>query len=161
MLLEAGEQDFVDLIAGNAPRGLALPNSALAPVEVLHILGELATSIRSTFAPAAWMILEQGEIVGLCSITKLVDGGGIDIGYGIAPTRQGQGNATRAVSAILEWARNDSRVQMVTAETAVNNPASQRVLLHNGFTQTGQRYDPEDGDLFSWKIDVARPIQIS
>jgi RimJ/RimL family protein N-acetyltransferase len=161
MLLEAGEKDFADLIAGNAPRGLALPDSALAPVEVLQMLCELATSIRHTFAPAAWMVIEQGEIVGLCSITKQVDGGGIDIGYGIAPTRQGKGSATRAVSAILEWARNDPRVQMVTAETSVNNPASQSVLEHNGFIQTGQRHDVEDGDLLCWKIDVARPIQIS
>ncbi len=161
MLLEAGEQDFVDLIAGNAPRGLALPDSALAPVEILQMLGGLATSIRSTFAPAAWMIVEQGEIVGLCSVTKLVEGGGIYVGYGIAPTRQRRGSATRAISAVLEWAGNDARVNMVIAETVVNNPASQRVLLHNGFIQTGQRYDPEDGDLFCWKIDVARPIQIS
>jgi RimJ/RimL family protein N-acetyltransferase len=161
MLLEVSEKDFADLMGGNAPHGLSLPDSALAPVEVLQMLSELATSIRRTFAPSAWMIVEQGEIVGLCSVTKLFDGGGIDIGYGIASTRQRRGSATRAISEVIEWARNDPRVKVVSAQTSVNNPASQRVLKHNDFILTGQRHDVEDGALLCWTIDVAHPVQIS
>ena len=154
MLLEASTDDFADLIAAKAPRGLALPDSAIAPAEVLQMLGELAHTVRATFAPAAWMIVEHGEIVGLCSVTKVMEGGGIDIGYGIAPTRQGCGIATKAVSAVLEWAEKDDRVTTITAETSINNPASQRVLQHNGFIKTGERRDADDGVLICWQAGV-------
>jgi RimJ/RimL family protein N-acetyltransferase len=161
MLLEACEDDFADLIAGKAPRGLAIPDSAIAPAPVLHMLSEVAQSVRGTFTPVAWMIVEQGEVVGLCSITKPVECGRIDIGYGIAPTRQGRGIATNAISSVLEWAQNDDRVHAVTAETAIDNLASQRVLEHNGFIRIGERHDDEDGDLYCWKVDFGRIRQLS
>jgi RimJ/RimL family protein N-acetyltransferase len=161
MLLEASEDDFADLITGNVPRSLAIPDSEIAPVPVLVMLSELAQLVRGTFTPAAWMIVEQGEVVGLCSITKPVEQGRIDIGYGIAPTRQGRGIATKAIAAVIEWAQNDDRVQIVMAETAINNLASQRVLAHNGFIRIGERYDEEDGDLYCWQIDFGRICQLS
>ena len=162
VLLEASEDDFAELIEDRAPRGLSLSDSALAPAPVLQMLGGLAQSIRCTFAPAAWMIVEDGgEIVGLCSITKLLDEGGIDIGYGIAPTRQGRGVATKAISALLKWAQNDLRVNFVTAETSVNNRASQRVLETNHFVRVGERQDAEDGELICWKFDLRSMPQTS
>lgn len=77
--------------------------------------------------------------------------GTIHIGYGVAPTRQGQGIASRAVADLLAWAKTDPRVTAVTAETAVDNPASQRVLQRNGFLRTGERVDVEDGPVIMWR----------
>ena len=131
-----------------------MPDEPLESAEVLEMLRGLANSIRPTFAPASWLIVEGGEIVGLCSVIKLPTDAAIDIGYGIAPSCRGRGAASRAVGALLDWARSVERVLAVRAETWVDNPASQRVLERNGFARTGRRLDPEDGELICWSALV-------
>ncbi|AKU98276.1 hypothetical protein AKJ09_04940 [Labilithrix luteola] len=156
MLIEATSSDFESLLRGVGPRGLALvSDSLLAPPEVLRMLSNLADEIRPTFAPAAWMIVEHDEIVGLCSLVRKPEGSEICIGYGIAPSREGKGITSRAVEELVIWAKGDGRVSVVIAETSVNNVPSQRVLERNGFVRTGERTTEEDGDVIIWRRPVA------
>lgn len=156
MLIEADDADFAYLIENRPPRSLQLADSEIAPREVLRMLRDLANAIRPQFAPAAWLIVEDDEVVGLCSLTRMPTAdGAIDIGYGIAPSRQGKGAAGRAIAAILEWARAEPKVSAVTAETSIHNIPSQRVLERNGFARVGERIDPEDGDLICWRASLS------
>jgi len=153
VIIEATATDFAALLAGKAPRNLFLVNdSELAPPEILAMLAGLAATIRTDFEPAAWMLVEASEIVGLCSLVRAPEQGELNIGYGVAPTRQGRGIAGRAIGEILHWARHDPRVDLVTAETAIGNLASQRVLERNGFVRCGERHDAEDGQLICWQV---------
>ena len=156
MLVEATDEDFAALLDGQAPRGLKLPDSPVGSPEVLGMLRDLANTIRPAFAPASWMIVEDGEVVGLCSLVKAPANGEIAIGYGIAETRRRLGFASAAVASLLDWARRDDRVTMVRAETSVGNLPSQRTLDCNGFQQSGTRSDEEDGDLICWAVSTAR-----
>jgi RimJ/RimL family protein N-acetyltransferase len=152
MIIEATANDFDALLKGAAPRNLRLvPDSAIAPSEVLHMLADLAGAIRTGFTPAAWLVVEDGEIVGLCSVARPPADGEVHIGYGLAPGRQGRGAATRAIADLLSWAGADPRVTLVSAETGVDNIASQRVLERNGFVRVGERVDDEDGPLICWQ----------
>lgn len=153
---EARAEHFERLLAGEAPEpGVALPDSAIAPPEVLAMLADLAASIRPVFSPAAWMIIDDDRLVGLCSLHKVPDGGVLTIGYGVAPSEQGRGAAGGAIAALLEWSRSNPSVSAVTAETNKANIPSQRVLERNGFVVTGERFDEEDGDLFCWAVDCS------
>lgn len=156
MLIEAKTQDFAALLRGEAPAPYRLCDSPIAPPEVLTMLSELAERIGQTFRPSAWMIVEDGEIVGLISpvdTLELTDHS-LRIGYGVAPTRWGRGVATRAVAELAACARKDDRVRALTAETSVDNPASQTVLSRNGFQAVGERVDGEDGPLICWRLEV-------
>ncbi|MBM3091840.1 GNAT family N-acetyltransferase [Ensifer sp. T173] len=145
--------DFEALAEGVAPSGLRLvEDSVIAPQEVLRMLSDLNRAIAADFSPSAWMIVANEEIVGLCSVIRPPGNGELHIGYGVAPSREGRGIATAAVGDLLDWARSDRRVRRISAETAVDNVASQRVLERNGFAQAGQRTDPEDGPLICWEI---------
>lgn len=144
------------LMQGKAPPDLRLDADVeLAPPPVLEMLAGLASKIAEQFAPSAWMLVEDGEIVGLLSITRLPAPGEIHIGYGVAPTRQGRGVATRAVADLLAWAKRDERVACVSADTGVDNIASQLTLERNGFARIGTRIDEEDGPLICWLIATA------
>lgn len=155
-LLAATPVHFTRLLNGEPPEaGLELPASEIAPPEVLAMLASLAEGIEASFAPAAWLVLDGRRVAGLLSLTLPPEGGVLTIGYGIAPSEQGRGAASAAVAALAEWAAQDSRVQALVAETNVANIASQRVLEHNGFAETGRRYDAEDGDLICWRRDCA------
>lgn len=153
MLIEATASDFAALIAGRGPNNLRLA-ADIAPPPVLEMLAELAAAIGESFAPAAWLIVEDQTIVGLLSLIRAPEGSDIKIGYGVAPASQRRGVATRAVADLLRWAATDPRVATVVAETAVDNFASQRVLTANGFARTGGRIDPEDGPVISWRREV-------
>lgn len=76
--------------------------------------------------------------------------GRLDIGYGLNPEAWNQGYATEAVRALTARLLGRPDVRVVTAETAVDNPASARVLEKSGFVQTGTGYSEDDGDLLLW-----------
>jgi len=156
VLIEASSEAFAGLLRGEAPAPYRLADSPLAPPEVLAMLKQLADHIRVVFRPAAWMIVEDGEVVGLLSPTQPLNAEdrSLHIGYGVAPTRWGRGVATRAVADLVAWAREDARVDALTADTAVDNPASQTVLARNGFQILGEREDSEDGPLIMWRLEV-------
>ena len=155
MLIEAKSQDFAALLRGQGPAPFRLCDSPVAPLAVLEMLAGLAERIGQTFRPSAWMMVEDGQIVGLISPTRpLTPDGALRVGYGVAPTRWGRGVATRAVANLAAWAKLDPRVTALTAETSVHNPASQTVLTRNGFQQAGEREDREDGRLILWRLDL-------
>jgi RimJ/RimL family protein N-acetyltransferase len=153
MLIEATASEFAALIRGHAPRNLRLV-ADIAPPEVLAMLSDLAASIRAKFAPSAWLIVEGEDIVGLLSLIRAPNSDTITIGYGVAPASRGRGVATRAVTDLLIWAKADPRVGTVEADTAVDNLASQKVLAANDFTRIGERVDPDDGPVITWRRDL-------
>ncbi|ANB18513.1 GCN5-related N-acetyltransferase [Dokdonella koreensis DS-123] len=51
----------------------------------------------------------------------------------------------------MTWACRTPGINALTAETGVDNAASQRVLVRNGFVQIGERLDDEDGALICWR----------
>ena len=140
----ASDDDFrwlLGQIAATRPLRIA---PELAPREVLDIVRQL---------PANWLIVAGGEIAGIIGL-KTDDGDKVEIGYGVAGSRQGRGYASRAVGALLPvlLAR---KVRVVTAETSVDNFGSQRVLERNEFERTGERVDDEDGPLYCWRRALA------
>lgn len=151
-LLPATADHFSRMMAGQGFDGVAPASTPVADVAVLGMLAGLAETISAQFAPAAWIMVADGEAVGLLSITALADDGAVQIGYGVAPGSQGCGYAGAAVAALLDLFRDDERVIAVVAETRTDNIPSQRVLERNGFAMTGERFDEEDGDLLSWRF---------
>ncbi len=155
MLIEAADAHFAALVEGRAPDGLTLAEGGIETPEMLAMLRALSAEVGESFHPNAWMIVEGGEVVGLTSLVRTPYAGDtVMIGYGVAASRRGRGIATRAVAELLAWARGDYRVSTVTAETAVANIASHRVLEANGFERSGERTDEEDGALYVWRVGV-------
>ena len=147
MIIETTSEDYASLLGGRAPGNLRLADTPIASSAILDMLADVAAEVRKTFSPASWLIVSDGELVGLCSITRPPRDGVIDIGYGIAPSRQGRGHAGAAIAAIVRWAQANPAVSAITAETALANRPSQRVLERAGFVRTGERLDHEDGQL--------------
>lgn len=155
MLIEATDTHFADLIAGRDPEGLRVAEGGVETPEVLAMLRGLSAEVGESFEPNAWLIVEDGEVVGLCSLVRTPYAGDtVMIGYGVAASRRRRGFAGKAVADLLAWARSDYRVATVTAETSIHNAPSQRVLEANGFARAGEREDEDDGPLFCWSVAV-------
>jgi RimJ/RimL family protein N-acetyltransferase len=155
MLIEATDAHFAALVAGESPDGLAVAEGGVEAPEVLAMLRGLSAQVGESFQPNAWLVVEDGEVVGLASLVRTPYAGDtVMIGYGVAASRRRRGIAGRAVADLLAWARADHRVTTVTAETSIHNVPSQRVLETNGFAKSGERDDEEDGALFCWSAGV-------
>jgi RimJ/RimL family protein N-acetyltransferase len=132
----------------------AICEGGVAPREVVDLIRGVAAKNREALGgDVAWLVVADGEAVGMISFTRPHDGKRPEIGYGIAGSRQNRGHATQAVTALLPIVHARG-FDGLTAETGVDNRASQLVLERNGFTRTGERTDPEDGDLYLWTIGL-------
>lgn len=88
---------------------------------------------------AAWRInRKDGTMVGDLCFKGAPVHGEVEIGYGILEVFRGQGYATEAVSAAVDWAFAQPDVFYVAAETEPDNNKSQRVLEKAGFVQSGE-----------------------
>lgn len=112
--------------------------------------GPLAT------ADAPWGLLQvrltedsdDAAAVGGIGFKSSPAGGEAEIGYGLAPSVHGRGLATEAVGAMLAVARRHD-LRRVTAQTAIGNDASRRVLEKNGFEVVAV-----EADMVRWQRDL-------
>jgi len=83
------------------------------------------------------LVAEGGEVVGRVNLTEVADGTA-ELGYRIAQKAAGQGLATAAVRKVRELAATEYGLTTLRARVTLNNPASRKVLEHNGFVAVGE-----------------------
>ncbi|WP_047049660.1 GNAT family N-acetyltransferase [Vibrio mexicanus] len=99
----------------------------------LHILETLTHYHAKATLPL--VIINCGAIVGRINLHNLdVEKRRAHIGYRIDQDMIGQGLATKAVEHIVEYALKHFGIRHFIALAAVDNPASQKVLLNNQFS---------------------------
>jgi [ribosomal protein S5]-alanine N-acetyltransferase len=82
------------------------------------------------------LVTEDGEVVGRVNLYEVADGSA-ELGYRIAQKAAGQGLATSAVRKVCELASTEYRLTRLRARVTQDNPASRKVLEHNGFVVIG------------------------
>ncbi len=80
--------------------------------------------------------LADGTIAGACGLAML-DAPAPEIGYWLGLPYWGQGYATEAVRAVIDYAFTDLAHEALQAGCRVTNPGSRRVLEKCGFQWTG------------------------
>lgn len=87
------------------------------------------------------MLIVDGNdtLVGTLNLNSIIRGAfqSASIGYWVSQERNGQGIASAAVAAAKGLAFDELGLHRIQAETLVDNEASQRVLLKNGFVKYG------------------------
>jgi [ribosomal protein S5]-alanine N-acetyltransferase len=97
-----------------------------------------------------------GTAIGSAGFKGAPDAEGmVEIAYGVDPSRQGQGFATEAAGALVQYAVADPRVRLLRAHTLPEANASTRVLRKCGFVHIGGVVDPDDGPVWRWERGVA------
>lgn len=80
-----------------------------------------------------------GTLIGNCGIRRKPDNGWeADIGYELAPECWGQGYATEAARALVNFGFRDLGLERISSWCIADNAASARVLERLGFRQEGR-----------------------
>ena len=83
--------------------------------------------------------------------------GEVELGYTVLPAYRGQGYATEAARALMEWARATHGVATFVASVSPTNTPSLRVVERLGFRQTGVQIDEEDGEELVFELGLTAP----
>jgi RimJ/RimL family protein N-acetyltransferase len=101
---------------------------------------------------------DDGALVGFGGFKGPPIEGVVEVGYAIAPARQGRGLATAATRTMIDQAR-DRGATCVIAHTLATPNASTAVLGRCGFTRTATIPDPDGGvdeDVWRWELPLSR-----
>ena len=90
----------------------------------------------------------DGRVIGDVGFMGPPDAtGAVSVGCAMTEDARGQGYATEALTALLEWARGQTGLTCVLADTTRSNLASQRLLERVGLHRIG-----EDGELIYYML---------
>jgi RimJ/RimL family protein N-acetyltransferase len=154
-LIVATDAHFAWLLGeADAPDGLLIPPRGVDAPWVLRWRRRIQPTLGDR---GGWLMAARGEIVGLCGYKGPPNAQGVvEIGYAVARERRRRGHATRAVTLVIEAARQDPQVSAIVAETALANLPSQKVLAVNGFSDVGRSVDDDEGEMIVWRLELAR-----
>jgi ribosomal-protein-alanine N-acetyltransferase len=95
------------------------------------------------------IILKEGNVgIGGIGFAGVPDTEGKSmIGYGLDIRFHEKGYATEALHALLEWGFKNPALKIVIADSPLENIPSHKVLIKNGFSETGR-----DDKLIHWKM---------
>ncbi len=97
----------------------------------------------------------DGALVGFGGYKGPPANGEVEVGYAVAPSRQGRGIATSVVGILVDRARS-SGVKLVSAHTLAEENASVAVLRKSGFARTDEIVDPDEGTIWRWELSLDR-----
>ena len=155
-LIPVTDGHFAAMIEGTAPAStLRIPPNGVDDPVILRLVRRGASDMREKGVQGCWMMVVDGEVVGLCGFKGIPKpDGSVEIGYGVAPERRRRGHATKAVCLLIARAY-DLGVRVAMAETEASNVSSERVLKRNQFRSVGRR-DVEGKTFRDWELRIQR-----
>jgi RimJ/RimL family protein N-acetyltransferase len=144
------------LIAGDdvfaAEFGLeVVPGYLPFPEALERTLTSLAEGLDPNWSSHLIIEPDAGELVGFGGFKGPPVDGEVEIGYGVAPAREGRGIATAAARWLTETAFARG-VEVVVAHTLAEMSASTTVLQRCGMTKVRELVDPDDGPIWRWEV---------
>jgi [ribosomal protein S5]-alanine N-acetyltransferase len=92
-------------------------------------------------------------LIGLGGYKGEADSAGmVEIGYSIAPGYRRRGLATEAARGMIDRAFSHPHVTSVDAHTLPEENPSTRVLRKVGMKHMGTVHDPDDGEIWHWRL---------
>jgi RimJ/RimL family protein N-acetyltransferase len=83
---------------------------------------------------------------------KADESGMVEIGYEVAPEYRNRGLATEAAQGLVDYAFSHPHIKSIEAHTLAEANPSTRVLERVGMKYVGKVHDPEEGEIWRWRL---------
>ncbi len=116
------------------------------------ILPNVADKNKNYLYSTLWTIIfkEENRMVGdICFVGEPDKEGEVEIGYGTSSEFRNRGFMTEAVKGMVSWAKKQSCIKSIVADTEKTNISSFKVLEKNSFKKYG-----ETETLFKWRLRI-------
>ncbi len=101
-----------------------------------------------------YLVLRDGIVAGVGGFTGQPRDGKAEIAYGTFKQNEGQGIASFACQRLIAIARATDPAVIITAKTAPEPNASNKILQRNGFVFNGVVQDEGIGDAWEWVLEA-------
>ena len=128
------------------------PGWAGFPEAVPLVLAELRDGRPAEWGTHLFFAADDGALIGFGGWKGPPVDGAAELGYAVAPARQGRGVATEAVRILVERARA-AGVGLVLAHTLPEDSPSTGVLRRSGFASAGAVADGDDV-VWRWELPI-------
>lgn len=118
----------------------------------LDTVAEVVAASARTFEASGWglwslRLTAEAPLIGVCGLSPVEHGAGVELLYSLAPSNWSQGLATEAATAVLAYAFGTLALPEILVTTDDDNTASLRLLTRLGATpaprlEVGQRTYP-------------------
>lgn len=130
-------QDAPAMVRLLADRRIAINTARIPYPYGIDDAEQFIAAVNRLDGEATFMITLDAVPIGVCGVEPRE--GGPEIGYWIGVSYWGQGYATEAARALIDYAFGELQHETLQAGARVSNPASRRVLEKCGFQWTGVR----------------------
>lgn len=131
-ILQSTDLDYLNELDQDQDVRKFFPNGALNKEQISCRMNQFLSYYKDFGLPIFLMFNNNThEFIGRCGFGP-IETGEIEIGYVLHKKFWGQGYATEAVTAMLEWARNNIKAEYIIAFTTNEHGASQRVMQKCG-----------------------------
>lgn len=147
LLVSLVSDDIEALIAGDLERfarltGFTFPpeNAKLGTDLQWHLNAILADHRQLPWRIRVIVERRSNRVVGSINLKGPPDSDGdVEIGWGVVESARGQGYATEAAAAVINWAAQQAGVKSISATVPEDNAASQRVAARLGLVETADK----------------------
>jgi RimJ/RimL family protein N-acetyltransferase len=101
-------------------------------------LHHLAPGVPGTWFQFAVSLAPSDTLIGDVALRTRADGRQVELGFTFASAHQGQGHATEAVRAVVQYAFGPLAMHRVCSRTDARNLRAQRLLERVGFRREGE-----------------------
>ena len=150
--LMQSEQALADLLGvGLAENWLVFPETISFIPLALEMLETNPQLLR--WGMHLFLKKDENKIIGNGGFKGVPnDEGMVEIGYAVSPVYENQGLATETARGMIDYAFSWGIVRMVDAHTLAEENASVKVLQKCGMTRIAEKHDPDEGDIWQWRI---------
>lgn len=99
-----------------------------------------------------YIAVADGVVVGGGGFKEPPSERRVEIAYFTAPEFEGRGYATRTARALVAIARQMDPILLIAAQTLAEENASTSILRKLGFQLQGNIHDPDDGEIWEWRL---------
>lgn len=129
-------EDLPALERGLVPaalRGRVLPGGLPPPHVARRIRGYLDAGKPTFWVSMCYVLDADGCCIGGCGFKDTPQHREVEVGYGLAETRRGQGYASAALSQLVQVAKSSGELDSLLAYITPDNTASIRLATRAGF----------------------------
>jgi RimJ/RimL family protein N-acetyltransferase len=132
------------------------PSEAIVLPPLAHPVCQATVEVysRSGFVPpwTGYFALQGDQVVGTCAFKSPPQRHRVEIAYYTFPTHERKGIATEMARNLVQIAQQADATIDITARTLPEYGASTAILRKLGFQQFGLVNDPDDGDVWEWRL---------